>query len=83
MTTVAIMSFTANWNDFLWPLIYLSSSKKFTLALGINFLRSFRGGNQLPPQMAAALMFSLPCIILFFVAQKYFVQGIVTTGLKG
>ena len=83
LTTVAIMSFTANWNDFLWPLIYLSSSKKFTLALGINFLRSFRGGNSVPPQMAAALMFSLPCIILFFAAQKYFVQGIVTTGLKG
>ena len=83
LTTVAIFSFTANWNDFLGPLIYLSDAKKFTLALGINYLRSFRGGGDLAPQMAASLMFSAPCIILFFLAQKYFVQGIVTTGLKG
>jgi ABC-type glycerol-3-phosphate transport system permease component len=83
LTTVAIFSFTANWNDFLGPLIYLSSARKFTLALGINYLRSFRGGGDIAPQMAAGLMFSAPCIILFFLAQKYFVQGIVTTGLKG
>ncbi|MGQ9553624.1 MAG: carbohydrate ABC transporter permease [Anaerolineae bacterium] len=83
LTTVAIFSFTANWNDFLGPLIYLSDADKFTLALGINYLRSFRGGGDLAPQMAASLMFSAPCIILFFLAQKYFVQGIVTTGLKG
>lgn len=83
LTTIAIFSFTANWNDFLGPLIYLSSAKKFTLALGINYLRSFRGGGDLAPQMAAAVMFALPCVILFFAAQKYFVQGIVTTGIKG
>jgi multiple sugar transport system permease protein len=83
LTTIAIFSFTGNWNDFLGPLIYLSSARKFTLALGINYLRSFRGGGDLAPQMAAAVMFSLPCIILFFLGQKYFVQGIVTTGLKG
>jgi multiple sugar transport system permease protein len=83
LTTVAIFSFTGNWNDFLGPLIYLSDARKFTLALGINYLRSFRGGGDLAPQMAASLMFSLPCIVLFFLAQKYFVQGIVTTGIKG
>lgn len=83
LTTIAIFSFTANWNDFMGPLIYLSSSKKYTLALGINYLRSFRGGGDLAPQMAASVMFVMPCIILFFAAQKYFVQGIVTTGLKG
>lgn len=82
LTTVAIFSFTWNWNDFMGPLIYLSDARKFTLALGINYLRSFRGGGDLAPQMAASLMFSAPCIILFFLAQKYFVQGIVTTGLK-
>jgi len=83
LTTVAIFSFTANWNDFLGPLIYLNSARKFTLALGINYLRSFRGGGDLAPQMAASVMFVLPCVILFFAAQRYFVQGIVTTGLKG
>jgi len=83
LTTIAIFSFTANWNDFLGPLIYLSSAKKYTLALGINYLRSFRGGGDLAPQMAAAMMFSLPCIIMFFLGQQYFVQGIVTTGIKG
>jgi ABC-type glycerol-3-phosphate transport system permease component len=83
LTTVAIFSFTANWNDFLGPLIYLNSARKFTLALGINYLRNFRGGGDLAPQMAASVMFVLPCVILFFAAQRYFVQGIVTTGLKG
>lgn len=83
LTTVAIFTFTGTWNDFLGPLIYLNSARKFTLALGINYLRSFRGGGDLAPQMAASLMFVAPCVALFFLAQRYFVQGIVTTGLKG
>lgn len=83
LATVAIFSFMYNWNDFLNPLIYLSDSNMYTLALGVNFLRSFRGGGELSLQMAASVMFVAPCIFLFFVAQKFIVQGIVTTGLKG
>jgi ABC-type glycerol-3-phosphate transport system permease component len=83
LATIAIFSFMANWNDFLTPLIYLQEKNMFTLALGVNFLRSFRGGGDLSVQMAASVMFMLPCIILYFIAQRNIVQGIVTTGLKG
>lgn len=83
LATVAIFSFMWYWNDFLGPLIYLSDIEKFTLALGVNYLRGARGGGDLSMQMAASVMFILPCIVLFFVAQRYIVQGIVTTGIKG
>lgn len=83
LATIAIFSFMGNWNDFMGPLIYLNKSEMYTLALGVNYLRSFRGGGDLSVQMAASVMFMLPCIILYFIAQRNIVQGIVTTGLKG
>jgi multiple sugar transport system permease protein len=83
LATIAIFSFMANWNDFMGPLIYLNKSEMYTLALGVNYLRSFRGGGDLSVQMAASVMFVAPCIILYFIAQRNIVQGIVTTGLKG
>jgi ABC-type glycerol-3-phosphate transport system permease component len=83
LATIAVFSFIANWNDFLTPLIYLSDPNMYTLALGINFLRNFRGGGELSLQMAAAVMFIAPCIVIYFISQRYIVQGIVTTGLKG
>jgi ABC-type glycerol-3-phosphate transport system permease component len=83
LATVAVFSFVANWNDFLNPLIYLGESDEFTLALGINFLRAARSQPTDPAiQMAGTLLYILPCIILLFAAQRYFVQGIVTTGMK-
>lgn len=83
LATIAIFSFMASWNDFLGPLIYLTDSSTYTLALGVNYLRSFRGGGDLAVQMAASVMFTAPCILLYFIAQRNIVQGIVTTGLKG
>ena len=83
LATIAVFAFIANWNDFLTPLIYLSDPQTYTLALGINFLRNFRGGGELALQMAAAVMFISPCIVIYFVSQRFIVQGIVTTGLKG
>jgi multiple sugar transport system permease protein len=83
LATIAIFSFMANWNDFMGPLIYLNNSEMYTLALGVNYLRAFRGGGDLAVQMAASVMFMAPCIVLYFIAQRNIVQGIVTTGLKG
>ncbi len=83
LATIAIFSFIANWNDFLTPLIYLSDPMMYTLAIGINYLRNFRGGGELALQMAAAVMFITPCLVIYFISQRYIVQGIVTTGLKG
>jgi ABC-type glycerol-3-phosphate transport system permease component len=80
--TAAIFSFLGSWNDLLNPLIYLNELKKFTLALG---LANFQATNYTLLQylMPMALLGLIPVLILFFLAQKYFVQGIVTTGMKG
>ena len=78
---IAIFLFMGNWNAFLLPLIYLSSSEKYPLALGINVLRS-QYGTKWNLLMAASLMVALPCVILYFLAQRYFVQGIVFSGVE-
>lgn len=83
LATVAIFGFVYYWNDFLNPVIYLSEDTLYPLSLGINFLRSFRGGGNIGIQMASSVMFIAPCIILYMLAQRYITEGIVTTGLKG
>ncbi len=79
---ILVFSFMHHWNDFLGPLIFLSSTENFTLALG---LRYFQGQYRVEWTllMAASLVVLSPCIVLFFVAQKYYIQGIVITGVKG
>jgi ABC-type glycerol-3-phosphate transport system permease component len=81
IATVAIFSFLAHWNDYFNPLIYLNSKDTKTLALGLHL---FRGefANEWNLMMAAAICVLLPCLIVFFLAQRTFVQGIVMTGLK-
>lgn len=79
---VAVFTFLAHWNDFFNPLIYLNSTDKYTLALGINLFRSYQT-TQWNLLMAASVMVTLPCILLYAMAQRYFIQGIVFTGLKG
>ncbi|MEZ4865033.1 MAG: carbohydrate ABC transporter permease [Caldilineaceae bacterium] len=82
LATMAILSFIHHWNEFLRPLIYLGRPELRTLALG---LQAFRGEYQLAwnYMMAVALIMLLPILILFFLAQRQFVQGIVMTGIKG
>jgi multiple sugar transport system permease protein len=82
LATLAILSFTHHWNEFLRPLIYLGRPELRTLAIG---LRAFRGEYQLAwnYMMAVALIMLIPILVLFFLAQRQFVQGIVMTGLKG
>lgn len=82
LTAVAIFSFQGAWNDFLTPLIYLSDPSKFTLQLGLaQFQGSFHTDWNLI--MAASVVVMLPMAVIFFLAQKYFVQGITMTGTKG
>ena len=78
---VAVFAFLEHWNDFFRPLIYLSTTEKYTLPLGVNL---FRGVEQTQWNllMAASVMTAVPCVVLYFVAQRYFIQGIVFTGLK-
>ncbi len=82
LATVAIFSFMSHWNDFVGPLIYLRSPRNYTLALG---LQTFQGLYSTDYQylMAASIVVVAPVILLFFLAQRYFVQGIVLTGIKG
>jgi len=72
----------ANWNNFLGPLIYLQRPQQYTLALGLQAFQSQQGGTDWNLLMAASLLVMLPVIILFFLTQKTFIQGIATTGLK-
>ena len=86
LATVTIISFIANWDDYLTPLVYLNSQEMYTLALGLSFFRNYPENGGLPQQhllMAASVMTALPPILLFFAAQRYFVRGIVLSGLKG
>ena len=86
LATVAIFSFIEHWNEFFSPLIYLNSTEKFTISIGLRYFVVNPFESDEPREailMAASLITALPVLTLFFVAQKYFVQGIVTTGLKG
>jgi multiple sugar transport system permease protein len=82
LATVAVFCFISNWNDFFGPLIYLNSLDKMTLALGLALIRTqFHTVQHL--MMAASVMSVLPIIVIFFLAQNYFVQGIALTGRTG
>jgi multiple sugar transport system permease protein len=82
LATVAILSGLAAWNDFLDPLVYLNDSDKYTLALGLSeFMGLYSSQRHL--LMAAATVIVIPVAVLFFFAQRYFVEGVSLTGSKG
>jgi ABC-type glycerol-3-phosphate transport system permease component len=85
MATVAVFTFIGVWNDFMGPLLYLSKDpRKFTVALGLaSFRGAFLGRTRWDQLMAASTMMILPMIIIFFLAQRQFVQGIQLSGIKG
>jgi multiple sugar transport system permease protein len=80
---VAIMSFMWHWRNYQGPLIYLSDNNKFTLSLGLSMFRTPFGGTPWHWLMAASLIVILPCVIVFFTFQRYFIQGVVISGVKG
>jgi multiple sugar transport system permease protein len=82
LATLAVFTFMASWNDFLGPIIYLTSEKLMTLQVGLQY---FRGQYQVQTNllMAGAVITVAPIVGLYVVAQKYFVQGVTMSGLKG
>ncbi|PKM48937.1 MAG: sugar ABC transporter ATP-binding protein [Firmicutes bacterium HGW-Firmicutes-7] len=83
LTTVAIFTFVATWNDFMSPLIYLKDQSKYTIALGLQFFQSMHSTEH-ALLMAAALITVLPIIIIFFFAQEHFIKGVsLEGGIKG
>ncbi|HEY7087843.1 MAG TPA: carbohydrate ABC transporter permease [Tepidisphaeraceae bacterium] len=79
---VAIYTFLAAWNDFMGPLIYLNSPEHRTLALSLNAFNGQYGVSDVHLLLAASVVCMLPCVILFFAAQRYFVESVAMTGLK-
>ena len=82
LAVVALFQFLRTWNDFFGPLLYVNDSSRYTLAYGLQQFVSSYGGKW-AQLMAASCVFTIPIIILFFLAQKTFIQGISTTGGKG
>jgi len=82
LATITVFTFLWAWNDFQGPLLYLTDPRKFTMALG---LQDFQGQHSVAWNllMAAAAVFTIPIVILFFFAQRTFIQGVKLTGLKG
>ena len=82
LITIGIFTFLFAWNDLIGPITYLRSPENFTIAAG---LASFRSQTDISwdLQLAASAAVTLPVIVLFFLAQRYFIQGVVMTGLKG
>ena len=83
LATSFLFNFSGTWSDWFGPLIYLDD-KRTTLAVKINHGYQNAHGNPLMmPTLAAATIYTLPLIILFFIGQKYIIQGVVTSGIKG
>lgn len=82
LTSVAIFTFLATWSDFLGPLLYLNKAEQYTLSLG---LQAFMQTHYVEwgPLMAASAIFTVPTVVLFFLAQRFFIEGITVTGIKG
>jgi multiple sugar transport system permease protein len=86
LATLAIITLIALWGDFLGPLIYLNSPEKFTVAVGLQFFNAVPevGGEPMKHLLMAACVLSmLPILVIFFLGQRFFVQGIVMSGIKG
>jgi multiple sugar transport system permease protein len=82
LTVIAVLTFLHSWNEFLNPLIYLSRYEDYTIQLGLNFLKG-RFNIEWNLIMAGSIIGVIPCVVIFFVAQKYLIGGIASVGLKG
>lgn len=86
LATVAIFSFLGHWNDFIHPLIYLNTPEKYPLSVGLRWLIQQPTDPTEPRDnlfMAASVLMLLPAIVLFFSMQRYFIQGVIMSGIKG
>ncbi len=82
LAVVAISEFTYSWNDFFGPLIYLNTPDKFPIALGLRYLQA-RWDPKIGQTMAMTFLSIIPLLAVFYTTQRYFIQGIVISGIKG
>ena len=85
LLAIAVLSFQANWNNFEGPLIYLSTLEKYPMVLGLQFYGATlsNAAPQWNYMMAMATVMAAPILILFFLAQRYFIEGLTVGGVKG
>jgi multiple sugar transport system permease protein len=82
LATLAVLAFLTNWNDFLWPIFVLFSADRLTLPAGLGLLQG-EYQTDFPVVMAGAVLASVPALILFVLAQRYVIEGVSRSGLKG
>jgi multiple sugar transport system permease protein len=83
LSVVALFTFLWAWRDFMGPLVFLQYPSQYTLSLGLQTFQSQNGATPWNQLMAASVLVILPVVFLFFMAQKTFIEGIATTGMKG
>jgi len=86
LAVVALFRFIGSWNDYLRPLIYLAREEQFPVSMGLDQFRAVRARGfplMWPYLMAASVVITLPVIVLFFLTQRTFVEGVALTGIKG
>jgi multiple sugar transport system permease protein len=82
LSALGILTFVWAWNDFMWPLIAISSNQMYTLPIGLSTLVGYYG-REYGIQMAGAFIASFPVLLVFFIFQRQFIQGVALSGLKG
>jgi len=82
LAALTVMTFMGSWNNFMGPLIYISSPEHMTLAYALQLFQGVHGGEP-GMMMAGATMVTIPVILAFFVSQKYMIEGVTLTGIKG
>jgi multiple sugar transport system permease protein len=82
LVTLTVLSFLANWNDFIWPIFVLFSPERLTLAPGLSTLQNAESSNY-PVVMAGATIASIPVLILYVILQRYIIEGVASSGIKG
>lgn len=83
LITTVLFTFLWTWDDFFNQMLYLNSPEKYTVPMGLRLFLDSSGSSSWGPMFAMSVLSLIPSFILFFSLQKYFVQGIVTTGIKG
>ncbi len=86
LITMAVFSFLQSWNDYFYPLIFLNTTENFTLAIGLTYFQRVLSAGGPPKEhlmMAAAIVMTIPSLLVFLFLQKYYTQGIAMSGIKG
>jgi multiple sugar transport system permease protein len=83
LATLAAFGFIWTWTDFYWPLLATSTREMRTLEVGLSIFKDSYGGTNWPLQMTAAVIVLVPALVFFLILQRYFVKGIVLSGIKG